>query len=106
MTNPSTNDFAVVTGASSGIGYELAVQFAEHGYDLLITAEDEGIEQAGQNLRRDGQNQVTVFRADLATAEGVAALFTAIQGTETVRRRRTVGPTACDRAAADCERRP
>jgi len=40
MTEPTGNEFAVVTGASSGIGYELARQFAEHGYDLLIAAED------------------------------------------------------------------
>jgi NAD(P)-dependent dehydrogenase (short-subunit alcohol dehydrogenase family) len=35
-----TNEFAVVTGVSGGIGFELAKQFARHGYDLLIAAED------------------------------------------------------------------
>jgi CBS domain-containing protein len=35
----SDRPFAVVTGASSGIGYELAAQFAQNGFDLLITAE-------------------------------------------------------------------
>lgn len=77
----STNAFAVVTGASSGIGYELAKQFAEHGYDLLICAEDEGIEQAAAGLRRDGQNQVTAVRADLAHYEGVEHLYAAIAET-------------------------
>ncbi|MGK5684223.1 SDR family NAD(P)-dependent oxidoreductase [Actinoplanes sp. URMC 104] len=74
----STNEFAVVTGASSGIGYELARQFAEHGYDLLICAEDAEISQAAVNLRHDGQNQVTAVQADLATYEGVEQLYAAI----------------------------
>ncbi|MCO8274872.1 SDR family NAD(P)-dependent oxidoreductase [Actinoplanes sp. TRM 88003] len=74
----TTNPFAVVTGASSGIGFELARQFAQHGYDLLVTAEEDGIEEAATALRRDGQNQVTAVRADLAHFEGVEALYAAI----------------------------
>jgi short-subunit dehydrogenase len=72
------NEFAVVTGASSGIGFELARQFAENGYDLLITAEDAGIDQAAADLRRDGSTQVTAVRADLATYEGVEKVYAAI----------------------------
>jgi uncharacterized protein len=74
----TTNPFAVVTGASSGIGFELARQFAEHGYDLLVTAEDDAIQEAAAGLRRDGQNQVTAVRADLAHFEGVEAVYAAI----------------------------
>jgi uncharacterized protein len=81
MTTPTGREFAVVTGASSGIGYELARQFAEHGYDVLITAEDDGIEQAAVDLRRDGQNQVTAVRADLATYDGVERLYEEIRAT-------------------------
>lgn len=72
------NEFAVVTGASSGIGYELAKEFASHGYDLLIVAEDEGIEEAATVLRRDGRTQVTAVRADLATYDGVEQVYAAI----------------------------
>jgi uncharacterized protein len=79
MTTSENREFAVVTGASSGIGYELARQFAEHGYDLLITAEDEGIEEAATDLRRDGENQITAVRADLATYDGVEELYRAIR---------------------------
>jgi short-subunit dehydrogenase len=40
MNTQQRRPFAVVTGASSGIGFELAKVFAENGFDLLITAED------------------------------------------------------------------
>jgi uncharacterized protein len=81
MTTSSENLFAVVTGASSGIGYELARKLAEHGYDLLIIAEDDGIEPAAANLRRDGENQVTAVRADLAGYDGVEKAWAAIKAT-------------------------
>jgi uncharacterized protein len=42
--------FAVVTGASSGIGYELARVFAENGYDLLVTSGSEKIESAARDF--------------------------------------------------------
>ncbi|MEU8815475.1 SDR family NAD(P)-dependent oxidoreductase [Actinoplanes sp. NPDC048796] len=71
--------FAVVTGASSGIGYELARQFAQNGFDLLVVAEDADIEQAAADLRRDGERQVTAVRADLATFEGVEQAYAAIR---------------------------
>ncbi len=47
MNNGTNRPFAVVTGASSGIGYELAKQFAQHGFDLLVAAEDPGITERG-----------------------------------------------------------
>jgi short-subunit dehydrogenase len=76
MSAPTTGrPLAVVTGASSGIGYELAKQFAQHGYDLLIAAPDEGIEQAGTDLRRDGATDVRTCRVDLATYAGVETLY-------------------------------
>jgi short-subunit dehydrogenase len=81
MTTSSENQFAVVTGASSGIGFELAKQLAEHGYDLLIIAEDDGLEQAATSLRRDGENQITAVRADLAGYDGVEKAWAAIEAT-------------------------
>jgi short-subunit dehydrogenase len=80
MSAPSTErPLAVVTGASSGIGYELARQFAEHGFDLLIAAEDADIERAGADLRRDSGPQVQTCQVDLATYDGVERLFQAIE---------------------------
>ena len=73
MPDPTTRPLAVVTGASTGIGYELAKQFAEHGYDLVVSAEDPGIERAAAELRSQGAT-VTAVQADLATYDGVEEL--------------------------------
>ncbi|KYG63901.1 oxidoreductase [Bdellovibrio bacteriovorus] len=56
---------AVVTGASSGIGYELAKVFAKNGFDLLVIAEDPGIVDAGNAFRALGVN-VETLQADLS----------------------------------------
>jgi uncharacterized protein len=64
---------AVVTGASSGIGLELAKQFAGHGFDLIVAAEDDELATAATELRGLGV-QVDAVQADLATDEGVHAL--------------------------------
>ena len=74
----TTRPFAVVTGASSGIGYELAKQFAEHGHDLLIASEDAGIVEAQQALEALGITVQSV-RGDLSTPEGVNELYDQIQ---------------------------
>jgi uncharacterized protein len=82
MTTTSTDrPFAVVTGASSGIGFELARQFVEHGFDLLVAAEDPGIEEAAVALGRDAGATVHPVRVDLATYDGVETLYRAIAGT-------------------------
>ncbi|SNS90820.1 Short-chain dehydrogenase [Geodermatophilus pulveris] len=78
MTGP--RPLALVTGASSGIGFELARQFAEHGFDLLVNAEDTAIDTAAARLRGSGTS-VSAFRADLRTAEGVEALHAAVRAT-------------------------
>src|SRR5579884_1545255 len=69
---------AVVTGASSGIGFELAKQFAEHGFDLLIAAESDKIHEAARRLEQTGA-AVQAVQADLATYDGVEKLYQAIQ---------------------------
>jgi short-subunit dehydrogenase len=65
--------FAIVTGASAGIGYELARCCVEHGYDLLIAADEPAIADAAHALRGLGA-MVEPVEADLATTEGVDAL--------------------------------
>jgi NAD(P)-dependent dehydrogenase (short-subunit alcohol dehydrogenase family) len=61
---------AVVTGASSGIGFELAKVFAEEGFDLLLAAEDTELEGANRELAGTGAG-VESARVDLATPAGV-----------------------------------
>ncbi len=73
MEDTSRGPFAVVTGASSGIGFELAKQFAQHGFDLLIAAEDAAIAQAARELESFGA-QVESVQADLTTYDGVEQL--------------------------------
>ncbi|MFI5976057.1 SDR family NAD(P)-dependent oxidoreductase [Streptomyces sp. NPDC051452] len=70
---------ALVTGASSGIGYALAEQFAEHGYDLLINAEDDRLDHAAYRLRETGA-EVRAVRADLRDPAGVDRLVAATIG--------------------------
>jgi uncharacterized protein len=78
MATSSTKQFAVVTGASSGIGFELAKQFAENGFDLLITSGGDRINTAAHEIETLGAN-VKAVQADLATHEGVHKLLSAIQ---------------------------
>jgi uncharacterized protein len=80
MNNGAATPFAVVTGASSGIGYELANQFAQHGFDLLIAAEDGGIVDAARTLQGQGASVQSV-QVDIATTEGVEELYAKIGAT-------------------------
>jgi len=75
----SSRPLAIVTGASSGIGYHLAWLSAEHGYDLLIAADQPQIVQAAEDFRRFG-GRVDAVQADLATTSGVDRLCDAVQG--------------------------
>ena len=65
----TSRPLAVVTGASSGIGFELARQFAENGFDLVVAAAHDDIARAADALRAMGA-RVEAVRVDLATKEG------------------------------------
>ena len=70
---------AIITGASTGIGYELAKCCAENGFDLLVVADEPRIHDAAEDFKRLGAN-VEAVQADLATTEGVDELYKAING--------------------------
>jgi uncharacterized protein len=70
---------AMVTGASSGIGYELAICCARNGFDLVVAADEPEIHTAVANFRELGVSAVAV-EADLATLEGVDQLYLAAKG--------------------------
>ena len=74
-----TRPLAVVTGASSGIGYELAKCCAQNGYDLVIAADEPAINDAAQAFRQLGAS-VEAVQADLATTGGVDKLYAAAKG--------------------------
>jgi uncharacterized protein len=74
-----TRPLAIVIGASSGIGYELAKCCAEQGFDLLIAADQPTIHNAAQEFRTLGV-AVDAVEADLATLEGVDRLSAAAKG--------------------------
>lgn len=71
--------FAIVTGASTGIGYHLAACAARDGYDLLIVADEPAIHTAASKLSVEGA-QVQAVEADLSTLEGVDTLLAAADG--------------------------
>jgi short-subunit dehydrogenase len=71
--------FAVVTGASTGIGLELARECAKNKFDLLIAANEPEINTAADELRREG-GAVEPVEADLATLDGVDQLYAKING--------------------------
>jgi short-subunit dehydrogenase len=70
---------AIVTGASTGIGYELAKCCAESGFDLLIAADEPEIHSAAEDFKSLGV-QVDAVEADLATIEGADTLYMAANG--------------------------
>ncbi|RZA06494.1 MAG: SDR family NAD(P)-dependent oxidoreductase [Proteobacteria bacterium] len=70
--------FAVVTGASTGIGYELTKQFVKHGYDVLAIADEERIFSAARELSELG-GSVRGLQVDLAQPKGVHTVVQAIE---------------------------
>ena len=75
----TSRPLAVATGASSGIGYELARICAQNGYDLIVAADEAQIDRAATEFESLGAS-VTAIEADLSTFEGVDELYEAIGG--------------------------
>ncbi len=71
------NQFALVTGASSGIGLSLAKELAGHGYDLAVCSAGHRLAEAVETLKSNGV-EVYEIQADLATREGVEKLWSEV----------------------------
>ena len=78
-SNEMNRPLAMVTGASTGIGYELAIFCAKEGFDLLVVADEPEINDAAAQLRNYGV-EVQAVEADLATLEGVDEFYEAAAG--------------------------
>lgn len=79
--NATTNGrpLALVTGASTGIGYELGILCAKNGFDLIVVADEPRIEESAKQFQNYGV-EVHAIQADLATREGVDKFYNAVQG--------------------------
>lgn len=78
--SPRPHRLAVITGASSGIGYELATLAARHRFDLVLAADEPAVHESAETFRKRGVH-VTAVEVDLGTREGVADLHDAVQAT-------------------------
>ncbi|WP_445191677.1 SDR family NAD(P)-dependent oxidoreductase [Sphingomonas sp. Tas61C01] len=73
------NKFAIITGASTGIGFELATLAAKDKYDILVVADEPLVEAAAADFKQFGTDVQSV-EADLSTIEGVDRLLDAAGG--------------------------
>ena len=72
------NQLAVVTGASSGIGYNLAKVFAENNFDLVIASSGDRLDKAESDFQAMGV-QVTAIQEDLSTYDGVMSFWRQVE---------------------------
>ena len=73
---PSPSGYALVTGASSGIGVEFSQELAKRGFDLVITARRLArLEQVREAIRRDFPVEVAVLQNDLDSPDGAQKLY-------------------------------
>jgi len=79
--NPETGKTALITGASSGIGQELAKLFAQDGYDLvLVGRSDDKLDRLGEVFKSNyGTQQVTVIHKDLAQEDAAQDVYDQIK---------------------------
>jgi len=72
--------YTLITGASSGIGYEMAKVFAEHGHNLILTARSESkLRELKASVESQFKIQAEVIPADLSKPDGSQKLFQAVQ---------------------------
>jgi len=70
------NEYALITGASSGIGYELAKVFARNGFHLVLVARNrDTLEEVGKELARDCSVDCRVIPADLSLTSEVEEVY-------------------------------
>jgi short-subunit dehydrogenase len=78
METSASRPLALVTGASSGIGYELALILADEGHDLILTAEDDELTTAAADVRARGAD-VEAVQLDLTRNGAVDELWARVR---------------------------
>ena len=83
ITSPSTRKTALVTGASMGIGLELARQFASHGHDVVLVARHrETLEAVAARLETESGISAHVIVADLSERNAPQSLFDEVRSAQ------------------------
>ncbi|MBF7030100.1 SDR family NAD(P)-dependent oxidoreductase [Staphylococcus kloosii] len=73
-----TNKLVLITGASSGLGFELAKLFARDGYDVAMSGSSERIYDSAQEVEQIGV-ETYPFQADASTYDGVENFWSFVE---------------------------
>lgn len=75
----STRNYTLITGASTGIGYELAKLFAKDRHNLILVARDEGKLETAKNELSKYNVEVKILSLDLSKSEDIQGLFNYVE---------------------------
>ena len=73
-------NYALITGVSSGIGYELALLFAKNGHNLILVARQKNkLQQLADELKKNYKIETLIFSIDLSFTNGAEEIFGQVQ---------------------------
>lgn len=75
----STRNYTLITGASTGIGYELAKLFAKDRHNLILVARDEGKLETAKDELSKCNVEVKILSLDLSKSEDIQGLFNYVE---------------------------
>lgn len=79
--NTNYGEWAIVTGASSGIGLEIAIQLATAGFNLVINSRHlDKLQEAEKQIKVNSSIQIKIVPSDVADKEGIDKIIQATQG--------------------------
>jgi len=73
-------NYALITGASSGIGHELTLLFAKNGYNLILVARQENkLVQLADDLRKNFKIEILIIPIDLSFPDVAGEIFRLVE---------------------------